>query len=71
MAETTPGKPRKIVLIHSEDSADQVRAQHPDKQLFDVELFVRPPDKSEDKEFAVAARLCNCRQVCLAFVDPD
>lgn len=65
------GKKRRITFIETDDSFDAVQKAHPGKELVEVELFVRKPDKVDAEDFAVAARLCSCRRVCLAFVDPD
>ena len=69
MAESKSGKPRKITLIESDDEPDVVRRKMPDANLVEVEMFVRKPDSLEETDFAVAARLCSCRRVCLAFVE--
>jgi hypothetical protein len=64
-------KMRKITFIESDDTPAAIRKSMPDQTLFDVGLFVRKPDKVDSDEFSVAARLCSCRRVCLAFIDPD
>jgi hypothetical protein len=66
-----PGQKRRITLVQSDDPPEAVRKAMPDKNLVEVELYVRKPDKVDTEDFAVAARLCSCRQVCLAFIDPD
>lgn len=62
---------RKIVFIESDDPPETVRISLSDKKVFDVDLFVRKPDDVDSRDFSVAARLCGCRRICLAFIDPD
>ncbi|RVL70416.1 hypothetical protein CN135_32155 [Sinorhizobium meliloti] len=62
---------RKITFIESDETPENIRKSLPKKNLFEVDLFIRKPDKVDTDEFSVAARLCRCRRVCLAFIDPD
>lgn len=65
------GEKRRITLIESDKSAEEVRRQVADKNLVEVELVVRKPDNADAQELAIAARLCGCRRVCVAFIDPE
>jgi hypothetical protein len=68
--KSTPSR-RKITLIESDETPAAVRAKVGavrGKKPVTVELFVRSPDKAATKGLAVAARLCRCRRVCIAFV---
>jgi hypothetical protein len=71
MASGTAGRKRRITFIESDEKPEAVRKAYAGKELVEVELFVRKPDNTEIGEFAVAARLCSCRRVCLAFLDAD
>ncbi|HLN38327.1 MAG TPA: hypothetical protein VK337_11130 [Xanthobacteraceae bacterium] len=73
MAKSTRRKAsgRKITLIQTDQTARAVAATIGRRKPVKVSFFVRAPDNVKSKSFAVAARLCGCRNVCLAFVDPD
>jgi hypothetical protein len=62
---------QKITFIETDLSPDEVRRSLPRKQLVEVDLFVRKPDREQTEDFASAARLCGCRRICLAFIEPD
>lgn len=71
MASKKEAKRGKLTFIESDDSPSSVRKAFPDKELMEFDIFVRKPDNVDSGDFAVAARLCSCRRVCLAFIDPD
>lgn len=66
---------RKVTLIASDESPDEIRRFVHGHEFVDeiaeVELVIRQADGREIEEEAVAARLCGCRRVCLAFIEPD
>jgi hypothetical protein len=60
---------KKITLIESEQSLDQVRRAMPNETLEEVEIVVRAPDRADSRQTVHAASLCACRQVCVAIVE--
>ena len=61
----------KMVLIESTESEAAIRDKLRDKKLMTVDLWVRTPDSERLEAMNVAARLCSCRQVCLAVIEDD
>jgi hypothetical protein len=59
----------RLVLIESTESEEAIRAKLPDKKLVTVDLWVRTPDSERLEAMTVAARLCSCKQVCLAVIE--
>lgn len=68
MAQGEQGRTR-ITLVESDESAEQVRSRMPGERLVDVDIFVRSPDKRDLNSVAHTARLCSCRQVCIAIIE--
>jgi hypothetical protein len=69
MPDGSKDQKRRITFIESDDSPDALRKAYPKQNLVEVELFVRKPDNVDADEFAVAARLCGCRRICVAIVE--
>jgi hypothetical protein len=60
-----------LTFIESTESQEAIRAKIPHKQLLPINLWVRTPDSELLERVRVAARLCSCRQVCLAVIEDE
>jgi hypothetical protein len=60
---------KRVTLIESEQSLDQVRRSMPNHTLEEIDIVVRAPDRADAREVAHAASLCACRRVCVAIVE--
>lgn len=61
----------RITLIESNASAPVLEKQLAGQKLQRVELWLRRPDESKARPIPRPPRLCGCRRVCLAVVEPD
>jgi hypothetical protein len=64
-------KRKKVIFFESTESEHTIRAKTADKKMETVELWVRTPDSERLEKMQVAARLCSCRDVCLAVIEDD
>ncbi|MBV8754779.1 MAG: hypothetical protein JO328_18125 [Hyphomicrobiales bacterium] len=60
---------KRVTLVESEQSLDQLRRSMPNVELEEIEIVVRAPDRADAREVAHAASLCACRQVCVAIIE--
>lgn len=60
----------RISLFSGDESADEIRSKMSGKDLHEVEIVLRGPDGIDEEELAATARLCSCRRVCIALIEP-
>ena len=70
MAKKKSKNPR-LVLVESTESPETIGKKMRGKKLVTVDLWVRTPDSEKLEAMNVAARLCSCKQVCLAVIEDE
>jgi hypothetical protein len=64
-------KKRKLVFVESNESLPSIEEKLSDKKSEVFDLWVRAPDSEKLDKMQLAARLCSCKEVCLAVIEDE